>query len=149
MRYYPRMPGRLDLPSLTQLIRKGEVDTVLTVFPDGFARLMGKRIVGRHFLDSVVEEGVHACIYLFTVDMEMEPLPGFTLTSWEHPGIVDTPLQSPYLNDALRKEFETGIPIGRIAQPREISSVALFLASDDASYMTGAELVVDGGFTAG
>jgi NAD(P)-dependent dehydrogenase (short-subunit alcohol dehydrogenase family) len=66
-----------------------------------------------------------------------------------HPGVVDTPLQSPYLNDAVRKEFETGIPLGRIAQPREIASVALFLASDDASYMTGAELVVDGGFTAG
>jgi len=66
-----------------------------------------------------------------------------------HPGIVDTPLQSPYLTDAIRKEFETGIPIGRIAQPREIASVALFLASDDSSYMTGAELVVDGGFTAG
>jgi glutamine synthetase len=77
------MPGRLDLPSLTQLIRKGDVDTVLTVFPDGFARLMGKRVVGRYFLDAVVEEGVHACIYLFTVDMEMEPQPGFTLTSWE------------------------------------------------------------------
>jgi NAD(P)-dependent dehydrogenase (short-subunit alcohol dehydrogenase family) len=66
-----------------------------------------------------------------------------------HPGIVDTPLQSPYLNDAVRKEFETGIPIGRIAQPREIASVALFLASEESSYMTGAELVVDGGFTAG
>jgi len=66
-----------------------------------------------------------------------------------HPGIVDTPLQSPYLTDAIRREFETGIPIGRIAQPREIASVALFLASDDSSYMTGAELVVDGGFTAG
>jgi glutamine synthetase len=77
------MPGRLDLPTLTQLIRKGEVDTVLTVFPDGFARLMGKRVVGRHFLDSVVEDGVHACLYLFTVDMDMEPQPGFTLTSWE------------------------------------------------------------------
>jgi len=77
------MPGRLDLASLTQLIRKGEIDTVLTVFPDGLARLMGKRIVGRHFLDSVVEEGAHACIYLFTVDMEMQPLPGFKLTSWE------------------------------------------------------------------
>ncbi len=66
-----------------------------------------------------------------------------------HPGIVDTPLQAPYLNEALRKEFETGIPLGRIAQPREIASVALFLASDESSYMTGAELVVDGGFTAG
>jgi NAD(P)-dependent dehydrogenase (short-subunit alcohol dehydrogenase family) len=66
-----------------------------------------------------------------------------------HPGIVDTPLQSPYLNEALRKEFETGIPIGRIAEPREIANVALFLASEESSYMTGAELVVDGGFTAG
>lgn len=66
-----------------------------------------------------------------------------------HPGIVDTPLQAPYLTDALRREFETGIPLGRIATPREIANVALFLASDESSYMTGAELVVDGGFTAG
>jgi NAD(P)-dependent dehydrogenase (short-subunit alcohol dehydrogenase family) len=66
-----------------------------------------------------------------------------------HPGIVDTPLQSPYLTDAIRKEFETTIPLGRIAEPCEIANVALFLASDDSSYMTGAELVVDGGFTAG
>ena len=66
-----------------------------------------------------------------------------------HPGIVDTPLQAPYLTDALRKEFEGGIPLGRIAAPREIASVALFLASEESSYMTGAELVVDGGFTAG
>ena len=66
-----------------------------------------------------------------------------------HPGIVDTPLQAPYLTDAIRKEFETGIPLGRIAQPREIAYVALFLASDESSFMTGTELVVDGGFTAG
>jgi len=66
-----------------------------------------------------------------------------------HPGIVDTPLQAPYLTEALRREFEAGIPLGRIAHPREIASVALFLASDDSSFMTGAELVVDGGFTAG
>src|SRR6266705_715323 len=66
-----------------------------------------------------------------------------------HPGIVDTPLQAPYLTEAIRKEFVTGIPLGRIAEPREIAYVALFLASDESSFMTGAELVVDGGFTAG
>ncbi len=66
-----------------------------------------------------------------------------------HPGIVDTPLQAPYLDDTLRREFQSAIPLGRIAEPREIAQVALFLASDESSYMTGAELVVDGGFTAG
>ena len=77
------MPGRLDLRSLEALVRRGEIDTVLTVFPDGYGRLLGKRIVARHFLEHVAGEGVHACVYLFTVDMEMEPLPGFKLTSWE------------------------------------------------------------------
>ncbi len=77
------MSDQADPSALESLIRKGDVDTVLTVFPDGMGRLMGKRVVGRYFLDRVLEDGVHACIYLFTVDMEMEPLPGFTLTSWE------------------------------------------------------------------
>jgi glutamine synthetase len=77
------MPGRLDRRTLESLIRRGEIDTVLAVFPDGYGRLLGKRLVGRHFLEHAVEAGVHACIYLFTVDMEMEPLSGFTLTSWE------------------------------------------------------------------
>jgi len=74
---------RAGARQLEALIRRGEVDTVLTVFPDSLGRLMGKRVVGRYFLDHVAGEGVHACIYLFTVDMEMEPLPGFALTSWE------------------------------------------------------------------
>jgi glutamine synthetase len=77
------MSGRLDRRELAALVRRGEIDTVLTVFPDGFGRLMGKRVVARHFLDHAVEDGVHACIYLFTTDVEMEPLPGFRLTSWE------------------------------------------------------------------
>src|SRR3989475_9904719 len=77
------MPGRLDRQQLEQLVEQGDVDTVLTVFPDTFGRLMGKRVVGNYFLDHVVDDGAHACLYLFTVDMEMAPLPGFKLTSWE------------------------------------------------------------------
>jgi glutamine synthetase len=77
------MPGRLDARSLESHVRSGDIDTVLTVVPDGYGRLLGKRVVGRHFVDHVLEDGVHACVYLFTVDMEMEPLPGFKLTSWE------------------------------------------------------------------
>ena len=65
-----------------------------------------------------------------------------------HPGIIDTPLQAPYLTEELRAEFKTGIPLGRIGQPREIAYAALFLASDESSFMTGAEMIVDGGFMA-
>jgi glutamine synthetase len=81
------LPDSVDLPGdprrLASLVRKGDVDTVLTVFPDHLGRLLGKRVVGRYFLDHVLHEAVHACIYLLTVDMEMEPLSGFRLTSWE------------------------------------------------------------------
>src|SRR5438477_1760378 len=77
------MPGRLDVKTLEQLVRKDAIDTVLAVFPDAVGRLLGKRLVARYFLDAAIHEGVHACIYLFTVDMEMEPLAGFRLASWE------------------------------------------------------------------
>lgn len=65
-----------------------------------------------------------------------------------HPGIVETPLQAPYLNDALRAEFKSAIPLGRIGQPLDIARAALFLASDESSFMTGAEMIIDGGFMA-
>jgi NAD(P)-dependent dehydrogenase (short-subunit alcohol dehydrogenase family) len=66
-----------------------------------------------------------------------------------HPGIIDTPMQARYLkNRAKRRTFEAAIPLGRIAHPHEIASVALFLASDESSYVTGAEIVADGGFMA-
>ena len=66
-----------------------------------------------------------------------------------HPGIVDTPLQAPYLTEAIRKEFETGIPLGRIAQPEDIANAVAYLASEESSFMTGTHLLVDGGLTIG
>ena len=76
------MAGTLSLEELGGLVRRGEIDTVLTVFPDAQGRLMGKRVVGRHFVEHIVEEGVHACAYLLTVDVDMEPLPGYKFASW-------------------------------------------------------------------
>jgi 3alpha(or 20beta)-hydroxysteroid dehydrogenase len=57
-----------------------------------------------------------------------------------HPGAVDTPM----LNQAYRDQGSFG-PLNRIGKPSEIASVVAFLLSDDSSYMTGAELTVDGG----
>ena len=76
------MNGKLDLETLTRLIEQGEIDTVLVCFPDLQGRLMGKRVTGHFFRDSVAEE-THACDYLLAVDMEMEPVPGFKAASWD------------------------------------------------------------------
>jgi NAD(P)-dependent dehydrogenase (short-subunit alcohol dehydrogenase family) len=65
-----------------------------------------------------------------------------------HPGFVDTPLQSPYLDDQKRQAIAGEIPLKRLGAARDIASAALFLASDESAWMTGAEMVVDGGFMA-
>jgi 3alpha(or 20beta)-hydroxysteroid dehydrogenase len=70
-----------------------------------------------------------------------------------HPGGIQTPMttraeQTPEAAEATRK-FYKGVPIGRVGQPEEVARVSLFLASEDASYMCGAEIAVDGGMSIG
>jgi NAD(P)-dependent dehydrogenase (short-subunit alcohol dehydrogenase family) len=62
-----------------------------------------------------------------------------------HPGFIDTPMIEPIANDP---QLTSTTPMGRVGRPAEIASAIAFLASSDASYMTGAELFVDGGFSA-
>jgi NAD(P)-dependent dehydrogenase (short-subunit alcohol dehydrogenase family) len=63
-----------------------------------------------------------------------------------HPGFTDTPMQTVRTTDPAWVEAATAeIPLGRLATARDIVNAALFLASDEAAYVTGTELVVDGG----
>jgi len=63
-----------------------------------------------------------------------------------HPGVIDTPMVAGTTPDAMKSMLKA-TPLRRMGQPEEIARVALFLASDESSYMTGAHVVVDGGIT--
>ncbi len=66
-----------------------------------------------------------------------------------HPGPIETTmLDEVFLNSEVRAQRETGIPMGRFGTMEDVAKGVLFLASDEASYMTGSELVIDGGLTA-
>lgn len=65
------------------------------------------------------------------------------------PGFVDTPMTDEYLDQDEFYEFVRGeTPMDRVAEPEEVAGIAMFLASDEASYITGANIPVDGGWTA-
>ncbi|MCB0993521.1 MAG: SDR family oxidoreductase, partial [Acidimicrobiales bacterium] len=64
------------------------------------------------------------------------------------PGYIETPMLAPTLGiDGVRAGLEAKAPLGRLGQPPDIGRAVRFLMSDDASFITGAYLVVDGGVT--
>jgi glutamine synthetase len=73
----------MPLVELEAAVTRGEIDTVVVGFTDHYGRLCGKRFDASFFLESAVKDGTHACDYLLTTDMEMEPVPGYAFASWE------------------------------------------------------------------
>ncbi|WP_423797928.1 SDR family NAD(P)-dependent oxidoreductase [Neobacillus sp. SAB-20_R2A] len=98
--------------------------------------------------------GIHytaskGAIRLLTKDAAVELGPDNIRVNSVHPGFIDTPMVSVVTdNPELTKAALQSIPLGRAAQPEEVANLVLFLASDDACYITGAEIAIDGGATA-
>ena len=73
----------MNLSQLKSQVKSGSIDTILVALPDPFGRLVGKRFRADFFLDSVAKHGTHGCNYLLTVNLDMDPLDGFNVASWE------------------------------------------------------------------
>jgi glutamine synthetase len=71
------------LEELRADVESGAIDTVVVAFTDMQGRLMGKRVHAEFFLEESVEHGLEGCNYLLAMEMEMEPVPGYALASWE------------------------------------------------------------------
>src|ERR1700727_265184 len=76
-------PGMVSLGELRQLIATGEIDTVVLAFTDMQGRLQGKRLSAEFFLAEVAEEFSEGCNYLLAVDVDMNTVDGYQMSSWE------------------------------------------------------------------
>jgi glutamine synthetase len=90
-------PGMLSLDELRELIALGEIDTVILALTDMQGRLQGKRLSAEFFLDEVAEHASEGCNYLLAVDVDMNTVDGYRMSSWE----------SGYGDFVLRPDFGT------------------------------------------
>ncbi len=74
---------RFTVDALTAAIESGEIDTVIVAFTDMQGRLQGKRLHARFFLDHVLAHGTEGCNYLLAVDIDMNTVGGYAMSSWE------------------------------------------------------------------
>ena len=73
----------LSKTDLERLVAAGDVDTVIVAFTDMQGRLIGKRVSARLFLEDVAEHGAECCNYLLAVDVDMNTVDGYAMSSWE------------------------------------------------------------------
>ncbi|MBC3993631.1 glutamine synthetase [Streptomyces sp. AC563] len=73
----------LSVDELRRLVAAGDIDTVVLAFTDMQGRLQGKRFAARFFLDQVLEHGAEGCTYLLAVDVDMNTVDGYAMSSWD------------------------------------------------------------------
>ncbi len=79
----PRNDRHLSMEGLKARIGDGMIDTVVVAFTDMQGRLQGKRLHGRYFVDHVIGHGTEGCNYLLAVDVDMNTVDGYAISSWE------------------------------------------------------------------
>jgi NAD(P)-dependent dehydrogenase (short-subunit alcohol dehydrogenase family) len=128
------------------------VQKVLPLLPDGAAIILNASIVGSKGLPtnsvySATKAAVRSFARTWTTDLKARRIRVNAVS----PGSIDTPgarelLASSEVGEKRKKMTAESVPLGRFGTPDEIAKAVVFLASDDSSYVTGAELFVDGGF---
>jgi glutamine synthetase len=96
----------VTLDELTEAVALGTVDTVVLAMTDMQGRLQGKRLTGTHFLKEVAEHGAESCNYLLAVDVDMNTVDGYAMSSWER-GYSDM-LLAPDLDTLRRVPWQEG-----------------------------------------
>jgi len=76
------LPDALPIEELRRRVEAGEVDTVVVAITDMQGRLQGKRLHARYFLDVVLEDATEGCNYLLAVDVDMNTVDGYAMSSW-------------------------------------------------------------------
>jgi NAD(P)-dependent dehydrogenase (short-subunit alcohol dehydrogenase family) len=128
------------------------VQKALPLIPEGGSIILNASIVGSKGLPansvySATKAAVRSFARTWTTDLKHRRIRVNAVS----PGSVDTPglndlLASSEVGEQRRKAIASAVPLGRFGTPDEIANAVLFLASEEASYVTGAELFVDGGF---
>jgi NAD(P)-dependent dehydrogenase (short-subunit alcohol dehydrogenase family) len=128
------------------------VQKALALMPDGAAVILCASIVASKGLSansvySATKAAVRSFARTWTTDLKARRIRVNAVS----PGSIDTPglsdlLASSEVGEQRKKLISDAVPLGRFGTPEEIAKAVVFLASDDASYITGTELFVDGGF---
>jgi NAD(P)-dependent dehydrogenase (short-subunit alcohol dehydrogenase family) len=121
-----------------QLLEQGRGGTILNVT---------SAVVRLPVPDLVAYAAAKGGVLSLTQTLALELAPAGITVNAISPGATETPLNASAWTDTVRRTYEARIPLGRIAEAEEIAGAAVFLASDAARYVTGQELLVDGGLT--